>query len=193
MKRHVAVPGAVISLALLAILAILLPGFVLADDGRINLVEHLGGRAVYCVDENKQPDVHYDRAGILVLSSTGVEELFVPNARVIEVGEPAENTLLGESNGLALYRLGGFPWYFQLNGVDEHGNPFVFQWLECDRSAPAQPTIEPTPTCEPYELLSGPAPFAPYDPCCPMPSSFDASVPEGSEAPSTFGECPIWG
>jgi hypothetical protein len=128
-----------------------------ADDGRINLVEHLGGRAVYCVDENKQPDVHYDQAGILVLSSTGAEELFVSNARVVEVGEPAETTLLSEANGLALYRLGGSPWYFQLNGVDEHGKEFAFQWLECDRSAPAEPTptlIVPTTTLHP--CLSSP-------------------------------------
>jgi hypothetical protein len=78
----------------------------------------------------------------------------VPVAVIETVGEPAENTLLGESDGLALYRLGGFPWYFQLNGVDEQGKDFAFQWLGCQQAIPALPTptataIKPTSTYDP--------------------------------------------
>ncbi|MBW4439173.1 MAG: hypothetical protein KME04_18685 [Pleurocapsa minor GSE-CHR-MK-17-07R] len=162
----------------------------LAQDGRINQADNLGGYAIYCVDSNLNPALHYDEGGIRVLTSTGLEALFVPNADIVAVGEPEENTMLGSAGSLSLYRLGGFPWYFQLNGVDDSGKEFAFLWLECDQSAPA-----PTPTpCVPV-YLSGPTEFGAYiDPCCPVIGSAPLDLsPSGRDgAPSELAYDPCY-
>ncbi len=148
-------------LCLIVFTAILLvQATVAASDGRINEVDHLGGMAVYCVDENKNPDTHYTDGGIQVLDQDGGEVLFVSNETIVDVDVPETNTLLGEADlfqgPLSLYRLTSGE--FQLNGVDEHSKPFEFVWEECtpvgaavgepeSTSEPtAAPTIAPTTT-----------------------------------------------
>ncbi|MBW4439174.1 MAG: hypothetical protein KME04_18690 [Pleurocapsa minor GSE-CHR-MK-17-07R] len=172
-----------------AMMMFMLP--TLAQDGRINQSDNLGGYAIYCVDNNLNPALHYDQGGIRVLDSTGLEALFVPNADIVAVGEPEENTLLGSAGSLSLYRLGGYPWYFQLNGVDDSGKEFAFLWLECDQSAPAEveePVIDP---CLVY--TGGPSLFISIDPCCPVPgwgpSAFAPCCPFPFGGPSALAPC----
>ena len=101
------------------------------EDGRINVVAHLGGNAVYCVDADLIAANSYAEGGIQVLSADGQELLFVPAADIDAAGdEIAVHTLVGEGNGLSLYRLveGGF----QLNGFDEHGKLYEFAFAGCD-------------------------------------------------------------
>lgn len=176
------------ALLVVALIVFMLPA--LAQDGRINQADNLGGYAIYCVDSNLNPALHYNEGGIRVLTASGAEALFVPNADIVAVGEPAENTLLGSAGSLSLYRLGGFPYYFQLNGVDDSGKEFAYLWLECDQSAPA-----PTPTpCVPV-YLSSPTEFGAYiDPCCPVLGSapLDLSLSGREGAPSELAYDPCY-
>lgn len=171
-----------------AMMMFILP--TLAQDGRVNQADNLGGYAIYCVDGNLNPALHYNEGGIRVLTANGAEALFVPNARIVEVGEPAENTLLGSAGSLSLYRLGGYPYYFQLNGVDDTGKEFAYPFLECDQSAP----VEEVPVIDPCLVYTGgPSLFTPYDPCCPVPgwgpSAFAPCCPFPFGGPSALAPC----
>jgi hypothetical protein len=137
-------------------------------DGRINTVEHVGGAAVYCVDQNFAPASDWHNGGIRVLDADGQVLLFAPADEIIVAGDPPEETLMvGEGANpfgpLTLYFRPDSK--FQLNGTDEHGKAFLFVWLDCgslpqpgvpavNSSVTPAPTIEmsPTPTCEPVDI-----------------------------------------
>lgn len=135
-----------VSLVLLLVTALVLSSLMIAaaqpTDGRINQIAHLGGAAVYCVDENFNPSNNYGDGGIRVLDIDGQELLFVPAAEIDAAGEfPAEPVVLGEASGpygpMTLYLLPNND--FQLNGVDEHGKEFAFPWRGCAGVGPAAP------------------------------------------------------
>ncbi len=136
-------------------------------DGRVNSTEHVGGAAVYCVDQNFDPATDWHNGGIRVLDANGQELLFAPAADVIAAGDPPEETVMvGEGANaygpLTLYFMPNSK--FQLNGTDEHGKDFEFVWDGCGSivSAPAAgttqvatlvptagPTLSPTPEVTP--------------------------------------------
>jgi len=80
---------ALLSMLALA-LVILLASVTLADlpdDGRINVVHHFGGDALYCVDRNMNPTKQYSdfgEGGFRLLNTHGQVLWFVP-ASVVDV------------------------------------------------------------------------------------------------------------
>ncbi len=152
-------------LGALVIVVLLFGGLMLVaaqeTDGRVNAVEHVGGAAVYCVDENFEPAAdNWSDGGIRVLDAQGQELLFAPAADIIAAGDPPEETVLvGEGANaygpLTLYYMPNSK--FQLNGIDEHGKDFEFIWGGCGYQAPFEapvdttPEIMPTATCPPVQ------------------------------------------
>ncbi|MGL4649983.1 MAG: hypothetical protein ACRC1H_11285, partial [Caldilineaceae bacterium] len=71
-------------LGLAGLALILVSGLVMVaaqeTDGRVNPVEHVGGAAVYCVDETFTPAANWSDGGIRVLDANGQELLFAPAA-----------------------------------------------------------------------------------------------------------------
>lgn len=122
-------------------------------DGRVNPVEHVGGAAVYCVDETFTPAAHWSNGGIRVLDVNGQELLFAPAADIIAQGDPPEETIQVGSGANAYGDLTLFyrpDSKFVLTGTDEHGKDFEFVWGGCGYTAPSdQPTPAPSPTQDP--------------------------------------------
>jgi len=128
------------------------------NDGRINLVYHLGGDVIYCVDANWTPADSYAEGGLQLLNESGQKLFFVPAADIDAVPElPDANMVIVEGSGsygtVTLWRLSN--GNFALTGVDEHGNAYQFEWTGCIQvgevgSAPSdktpEPVILPTPT-----------------------------------------------
>lgn len=159
-----------------------------SGDGRINLIAPLGGATIYCVDASMQPAPSYVAGGIRVLDMDGIEVLFAPAASIPAPG--ADPIMLAEGQGryslLTLYLLPSSE--FQLNGVDDKGQPFEFRWIGCTQQGPAvstqgvQPgvlsgTETPTPTatstltptpistpCDAVALCNAACPPNPFDP-----------------------------
>jgi hypothetical protein len=128
------------------------PPSPLASDGRINQIAHLGGAALYCVDQNFNPANRFDDGGIRLLDSDGQELLFVPAADIDAVGAaPSENTVLGVGESafgpVTLYRLTSGE--FHLSGFDEHGKLYAFVWQGCGPVGPAPSASAAAPVC-PY-------------------------------------------
>lgn len=113
-------------------------------DGRLNVGDHVGGNAVYCLDHKNQPSGSYE-GGITVVSTQG-ETLLLADPRAVDTplqaalrGELAENTRVESAidaygRPLDLYVLTSGE--LQLNGYDEHGKPFAFIWTGCDAVLP---------------------------------------------------------
>jgi hypothetical protein len=108
----------------------------LEDDGRINLVHHLGGDAVFCTGANNIASDSYVNGGIQLLSASGQQLFFVPAATINAVPEmPLVNTRIAQGWGtfgpVELWRLTNGD--FTLVGQDEHGKPYNFQWTGCEQ------------------------------------------------------------
>ncbi|MFN8378012.1 MAG: hypothetical protein U0452_05010 [Anaerolineae bacterium] len=148
-----------IVVGLIVLATLLFSGLMLASaqesDGRVNPVEHVGGAAVYCVDENLAPAAHWSDGGIRVLDAHGQELLFVPAADIEAAGDPPEEPVLvgTGANAFGTLQLIVLPnSKFQLNGTDEWGKSFEFVWGGCGYTPESPVTtevpIEPTPTCQ---------------------------------------------
>ena len=165
----------ILTLALvLVVLSCLMAVVVVADDnvdpskkdGRINMVEWVGGNAVYCVDQAWMPTSDgWSKGGIRVLDGGGQPIFFASAAEINAVGVPAVNTLIKTEGGLSLYRQpdGGF----SLNGIDQWGKPYTFVFQNCVPIGPVPWTHASIPQpCEPKRKLG----FIPgnfIDPCAP--------------------------
>ncbi len=125
-------------------------------DGRINVGDHVGGNAVYCLNEKGQASGSYE-GGITILSTQG-KTLLLADARVVDTpfqaalsGELTENMLIASApdaygRPLDLYVL--TTGELQLNGYDEHGKPFAFIWQGCEAVLPPA-AAAPAATDEP--------------------------------------------
>lgn len=159
-----------------------------SGDGRINVIAPLGGATIYCVDAQRNPASTWAGGGIRVLDMDGIEVLFAPAGAIPAPG--AEPIVLAEGQGryslLTLYLLPSGE--FQLNGVDDKGQPFEFRWIGCAQQGPAvstqadQPglvngsvtatptatsTLTPTPMptpCDAVALCNAACPPNPFDP-----------------------------
>lgn len=168
-----------VTVGLVALALALFSGLMLVaaqeSDGRVNPVEHVGGAAVYCVDELFSPAAHWNDGGIRVLDAKGQELLFAPAADIEAAGNPPKEPVLVGSgaNAFGTLELLVLPnTDFQLNGTDEHGKSFEFVWGGCGYEVArptSEPIIMPTPTCEPIDYGGLPvgavAPTATVDPC----------------------------
>jgi len=127
-------------------------------DGRINVGDHVGGNAVYCLDALGQPSGSYE-GGIAVVSTQG-KTLLLADPRDVDTplqaaqrSELAENTQAASSVDaygrlLDLYVLTSGE--LQLNGYDEHGKAFAFIWTGCEAVLPpAAAVAAPVTTDEP--------------------------------------------
>lgn len=113
-------------------------------DGRINVSDHVGGNAVYCLDEKGQASGNYE-GGITVVSTQG-KTLLLADPRAVDTPRQAalqdeltENIQVASAldaygRSLDLYILTSGE--LQLNGYDEHGKPFVFIWTGCEAVLP---------------------------------------------------------
>lgn len=110
-------------------------------DGRINVIEPLGGVSIYCVTDGQSGGDA--QAGIRLLNANGSEILFVPAENIPAPGPQA--SVLARVNGphslLTLYLLSSGE--FQLNGLDDNGNPFEFRWSGCTQPGPAVNPLPP--------------------------------------------------
>lgn len=137
---------------LVALAIVLLVGALVVaavdNDGRINVVHHLGGDVVYCVDAERNVASSYAGGGLLLVNSDGQHLFFVPEADINAVPEfPDMNTLIAEGMGsygpVSLWRLTN--GRFELHGLDEHDKPYLFDWSGCA----AVGEVRPTPTAKP--------------------------------------------
>lgn len=140
------------------------------DDGRINLVNHLGGDAVFCAGADMAASDSYVNGGIRLLSASGQELFFVPAATIDAVPElPLVDTRIAQGWGthgpVELWRLTNGD--FSLVGQDEHGKQYIFQWTGCTQigpipERPGEGNTASEPECEepPYfpSLLAEPCP-----------------------------------
>jgi hypothetical protein len=125
-------------------------------DGRINVGDHVGGNAVYCLGEKGQPSGNFE-GGITVVSTYG-KTLLLADPRAVDTplqtalrGELTENMQVASAidaygRPLDLYVLTSAE--LQLNGYDEHGKPFTFIWTGCDAVLPPA-VAAPATTDEP--------------------------------------------
>lgn len=126
----------------------------LEDDGRINLVHHLGGDAVFCTGANNVASDSYVNGGIQLLNSNGQQLFFVPAATIDAVPEmPLVDTRIAQGWGtfgpVELWRLTN--GNFSLVGQDEHSKPFSFQWTACEQigADPGNSNTSSSPSNEP--------------------------------------------
>jgi hypothetical protein len=138
----------------------------LENDGRLNLVHHMGGDTVYCVGENLTPSDSYANGGLRLLNQAGQQLFFVPASVINAVSEmPLVDTRIaagpGSHGAVELWRLTNGD--FKLVGMDEHGKQFMFQWTGCTQVGTeaepvvveSAPVIEEEPECEePYYNLN---------------------------------------
>jgi len=109
------------------------------DDGRLNLVNHLGGDAIFCVGADMTASDSYANGGLRLLSQSGQELFFVPAAVINAVPElPQVDTRIAQGWGsygiVELWRLTNGD--FSLIGQDEHGKQYIFQWNGCRQVGP---------------------------------------------------------
>jgi hypothetical protein len=164
--------GAVALVVALVLVSSLMLVAAQETDGRVNPVDHVGGAAIYCVDETFTPAANWNDGGIRVLDAAGQELLFAPAADIIAAGEPPEATVAVGSGANAF---GGLTLYvrpdtkFVLTGVDEHGKDFEFVWAGCGYSMPADvPEVTPEPTDNCIRRAGDDAALSPdavIDPC----------------------------
>lgn len=109
------------------------------DDGRLNLVSHLGGDALFCVDANRNVSDTFINGGFRLLSQSGQELFFVPVSMINAVPDlPEIDTRIAQGWGsygvVELWRLTNGD--FSLVGQDEHGKQYLFQWTGCTPIGP---------------------------------------------------------
>ena len=109
------------------------------DDGRLNLVHHLGGDAVFCAGADMTASDSFANGGIRLLSQDGQELFFVPAAVINAAPElPLVDTRIAQGWGtygiVELWRLTNGD--FSLIGQDEHGKQYIFQWTNCTQVGP---------------------------------------------------------
>lgn len=122
----------------------------LPNDGRINVVAHFGGDALYCVDENANPTndfAAFSTGGFSLLDIGGQALWFVPAAQVAEAIEAAresgEGVLVASGSGtygpvyLYTYVSGQDIITFVFTGVDEHGASNSLSFELCNAVGPA--------------------------------------------------------
>ncbi|MBZ0277815.1 MAG: hypothetical protein K8I60_16835 [Anaerolineae bacterium] len=142
----------------IAIVVLLMGLFVLglaltvASDGRINVVRHFGGDALYCQAER----------GCWVLNTHGELLWEVPQADITAAFDRAcqtgEMQSLAAGNGtygpmtLQLNCYDGIPPYLNLIGYDEYYKPNDLQFAP-EYSPDVVPTPAPTPVPPPKEML----------------------------------------
>lgn len=148
-------------------------------DGRINVIEPLGGVSIYCVTGGQSSG--NAQAGIRLLNANGGEILFVPAGNIPAPSPQA--SLLAQVDGphslLTLYLLSSGE--FQLNGLDNNGQPFEFRWSGCTQRGPAANSLPPndspaTVTLTPTNVLPGdgggvPATATPIPTNTPLPTA----------------------
>lgn len=140
-RFNLGVLATAIMIAAVAILSGVMATRAYEDDGRINLVYHLGGDAVFCAGPNgENGSDSYVGGGIRLLSAGGQELFFVPAASIDSVPEmPLVDTRIAQGWGshgvVELWRLANGD--FSLVGQDEHGKQYIFQWTGCTPIGPA--------------------------------------------------------
>lgn len=128
-----------VAIAAVAVLSGVMAARAYDDDGRINLVNHLGGDAVFCVGADMTANDSYANGGIRLLSQSGQERFFVPAATINAVPElPLVDTRIAQGWGthgvVELWRLTNGD--FSLVGQDEHGKHYIFTWTGCTQIGP---------------------------------------------------------
>ena len=128
-----------IGIALVATLSGVMATRAIEDDGRLNLVNHLGGDAVFCVGADMTASGSFVNGGIRLLSASGQQLFFVPAATINAVPEmPVVDTRIAQGWGtygvVELWRL--TTGEFSLIGQDEHGKQFIFTWTGCTPIGP---------------------------------------------------------
>lgn len=166
-------------LALVALLTSVMTTWAVDKDGRLNVVYHLGGDVLYCVDANRTSAASYADGGFLLMSQTGQHLFFVPVADIEAVPErPEANTVIatgsGSYGGVTLWRLSN--GMFALTGLDEHGKPYDFQWTGC---LPVGEVGFPRTTSRCVTPLE-----------TEEPSNYGSYRPSQSEASGTRSDCP---
>lgn len=138
LQSHKMLAAVIIGLLLLVTAAVTMAeDFV--NDGRLNAAFHMGGSAIYCVDEYFTVSNVYTKGGIRVLGANGQQELFVSFIAILGAGEPpVVDTLLGTGRNaygpLNLWRMTSGE--FVLSGVDEHGKEYFFYFSTCEPQLP---------------------------------------------------------
>nr|PZN49387.1 MAG: hypothetical protein DIU68_20145 [Chloroflexota bacterium] len=90
---------------------------------------------VYCADAEGRPARSYSEGGLRVANSEGVPLFSIPASVIDEVPPlPFVDTLIVAEEGafgeIALYRLAS--GQFELTGLDENGQHFIFVWRGCE-------------------------------------------------------------
>ncbi len=134
----------------------------LPSDGRINVVAHFGGDALYCVDGDFMPTYQYSdlgAGGIRLLNQNGAQLWFVPASEIApKVAEAQTNggqgVLIGQGQGtygpttLYVYIDSTGNIRFSFTGYDEWGKTNTLEWTSCQPVGPApSPGTHSEPLC----------------------------------------------
>ena len=149
-------------------------------DGRINVVHHFGGDALYCVDRDNHPTGQYSDdglGGMRLLNSSGSELWFLPAADIAAAVEAARTSGGGVLAGSGQGTYGPVWLYtyidttdnvkFVFSGYDEHSKINSLEFTYCEQVGPIGGPDEPDEPDEPScpagtspdgDGLSGPIP-----------------------------------
>jgi hypothetical protein len=148
MKQHKHLSIRLLALAVLVVSALSLNAALadLPDDGRINLVHHFGGDALYCVDANGLSTNYYaDFAAFRLLNISGSLLWEISAETVSEaLATPDQGVLIAQGSGSygpawlwGVAPTGGDP-VFTFMGHDEYGKSNSMTFTGCQSVGPGE-------------------------------------------------------
>jgi hypothetical protein len=205
-SQHYRIHIKALLLAMITVIASLLAGVVvvsavdpfpgLPNDGRVNVVHHFGGDALYCVDRNMNPTDQFSDdnfGGIRLLNIHGQELWFVPADEIEEAAALAEAT---PGLGVEVITAPGTygPSYLYVFADQEEDGIIKFQFVAYDEWG--KTNMMEFKFCEPVGPISGgevpgDTPVVLCDPTsdnyCGCASGFCESLASGGDI--TYSEC----
>jgi hypothetical protein len=160
------------------------------SDGRVNPNTHVGGDALYCVDENYAPTLQLPltEGGFRLLNKNGQELWFVPAADVaaaLAIATPGGSPVLIAAEAgsygateLYTYKGGAGEVYFVFIGFDEHGKSNSLTFRSCVPGRAPAPIPTPTEEVTLEPLICSDPNTETMIPCDECPNGYDSELLE---------------